>query len=89
MAGHAGLERRGPAETLRLQSPRTARFLRRSIPSADTTYTPRDADLRAEQHRPGPAGPDTWPVLLTRCGEDPGRWGDNTGGNLQRLQEAR
>ena len=75
------------AETLRLQPPRTARFLRRSIPSPDATYTPRDAGLRAEQHRPGTAGPGTWPILPTKCGEHPGKFGDNP--LWRTLQEAR
>ena len=75
------------AETLRIRPPRTARFLRRSIPSPDATYTPRDAGLRAEQHRRGTAGPKGWPIRLTDCGEDPGTFGDNP--LWRTLQEAR
>ncbi len=54
------------AETLRLRPPRTARFLRRSIPTSqhpNTTYVPRDAGLRAEQHRPGKYGDVRRPAM--------------------------
>jgi len=63
-------------ETLRIPTPRTARFLRRSIPPA-ADYVPLAAETRAEHHQPGTAAPHTWPIRLTRCGEHPGVYGDN------------
>lgn len=73
-------------ETLRVQPPRGARFLRRSIPPARTTYAPATVEIRAE-HQPGTCAPHTWPIRLTRCGEHPGYFGDNQ--PTLRLQEAR
>lgn len=73
--------------TLRLPTPRTARFLRRTIRGVDTTYVPRDAGIRTAHHQPGTCAPDTWPVRLTRCGEPAGRYGDNHA--VRTLQVAR
>lgn len=74
-------------ETLRVNPPRAARFLRRSIPTG-ADYVPLAAETRADNHRPGIAAPDTWPIRLTRCGEHPGRYGDNTP-TLRRVQDPR
>ncbi len=65
------------AETLHVNPPRTARFLRRSIPTPDDTYVPRDVGLRHAHHQAGTCAPHTWPVRLTRCGEPAGVYGDN------------
>lgn len=63
-------------ETLRVNPPRTARFLRRTIPPA-ADYVPLAAESRTTHHVPGFAAPNTWPIRLTRCGEHPGVYGDN------------
>lgn len=74
-------------ETLRVNPPRTARFLRRSIPTA-ADYVPLAAETRAAHHQPGTCAPDTWPILRTQCGQPPGHWGDNRQ-QVTVLQEAR
>lgn len=75
-------------ENLYVPTPRSARFLRRTIPPCRAAvYVPLAAETREAHHQPGTCGPDAWPVRLTRCGQHPGVWGDNQ--PVRTLQVAR
>lgn len=79
-------------ENLFVPTPRSARFLRRTIPASRAAYVPLAAETRAAAHQPGTCGPDAWPIRNTKCGQDPGVWGDNPAYNpapVRILQVAR